>query len=123
MDSDKKGTTVADSDFITRVREAKEAGIIIGDGHGLYSPEFYAPHFSEEELSKARLVQTHKSDGTHKGSIYGPDGSVIEEMKAVYNLSFLYWVARKVGVTESVQANGRGSQAQELVRYITDALA
>ena len=123
VDSDKKGTTMADSDFIARVREAREAGIIIGDGHGLYSPEFYAPHFSEEELKKARLIETHKSDGTHKGSIFAPDGSVIKEMKAVYNLNFLYWVARKVGVTEYVRANGRGSQAQELVGYITDALA
>ena len=90
---------MADSDFIARVREAREAGIIIGDGHGLYSPEFYAPHFSEEELKKARLIETHKSDGTHKGSIFAPDGSVIKEMKAVYNLNFLYWVARKVDVT------------------------
>lgn len=108
------------SDFNTRVIEALKNGTIEGDGHTLYSPEKYAPYFTEAELEEAGLIETHKSDGTPKGTITAPDGSVIPELKAVYNLHFLYWVAGKVGVTESVRSMGRGSQAQELVNYIYD---
>lgn len=109
-----------DEGFRQRVIEALKDSTVHGDGHTLYSPEFYAPHFSETELAEAGLIQTHKSDGTHKGSIFAPDGSLVPELKAVYNLSFLYWLASRVGVTESVRAMGRGSQAQELVGYIYD---
>jgi len=112
-----------EQEFRQRVIEALKDTTIHGDGHTLYSPEFYAPHFSEAELAEAGLIQTHKSDGTHKGSIFAPDGSLVSELKAVYNLEFLYWLARKVGVTESVRANGRGSQARELVGYISNALS
>lgn len=108
-------------EFRQRVIEALKNGTIEGDGHTLYSPEKYAPFFTEAELEEAGLIQTHKSDGTGKGSIFAPDGSLIPELKAVYNLDFLYWVAGKVGVTQSVRAMGRGSQAQELVGYIYDA--
>jgi len=107
-------------EFRQRVVEALKNGTIEGDGHTLYSPEFYAPYFTEAELGEAGLIQTYKSDGTGKGSIFAPDGSFVEETTAVYNLSFLYWVASKVGVTESVRANGRGSQARELVGFISD---
>jgi hypothetical protein len=111
------------SDFHTKVREALEAGVIEGDGHTLFSPEHYAPHFSKEELEEAGLIEVHQSDGTPKGTIFASDGTIIEKLEAVYNLEFLYWVARQVGVTESVRSMGRGSQAQELVGYIANALA
>lgn len=109
-------------EFRQRVIEALKNGTIEGDGHTLYSPEKYAPYFTEAELEEAGLIEIHKSDGTPKGTITAPDGSVLPELKAVYNLHFLYWVASKVGVTQSVRANGRGSQAQELVGYIHDAV-
>lgn len=111
-----------EEEFRQRVIEALKDGTIEGDGHTLYSPERYAPFFSEAELEEAGLIETHKSDGTAKGSIFAPDGSLIPELKAVYNLEFLYWLARKVGVTQSVRSMGRGSQAQELVGYIHDAV-
>ena len=106
-----------------KAREALDAGVIIGDGHTLFAPEYYAPYFTASDLAKAKLITKHKSDGSHKGSIYANDGSIIQELEAVYNLSFLYWLARNIGVTQSVQANGRGSQASELVGYIREALA
>lgn len=109
-------------EFRQRVIRAMKNGKIFGDGHTLYSPEAYSPYFTESELAEAGLIQTHKSDGTPKGTITAPDGSVLTELKAVYNLDFLYWVASKVGVTQSVRANGRGSQAQELVGYIREAV-
>lgn len=111
------------TDIRTRAKEALAAGKVFGDGHTIFMPEFYSPFFTYEELKKARLVHKHESDGSYKGSIFGPDGEMLESLEGVYNLSFLYWLARKVGVTQSVQANGRGSQAQELVGYIREALA
>lgn len=107
-----------------RAQEALNAGVIIGDGHTLFAPEYYAPHFTYEELVNARLLRKHKSDfSSWKGTITSPDGVMVEELEAVYNLDFLYWLASEVGVTEYVRANGRGSQAQELVGYIKEALA
>jgi hypothetical protein len=52
-----------------------------------------------------------------------PDGSFIQELEAVYNLDFLYWVSEELGVTENTSAIGRGSQAQQLVGFISKALA
>lgn len=110
--------------FVMKVREAMADKKIIGDGHTLFSAEFYEPHFTAEELTEAGLLRDHNSDhASWKSTIYGSNGEVIEELFAVYNLEFLYWVAGKIGVTESVLANGRGSQAQELVGYISDKLA
>lgn len=111
------------TDIRTRAKEALAAGKVFGDGHTIFRPEFYLPFFTYEELKKARLVQKHKSDGSHKGSIFGPDGKMLDTLEGVYNLNFLYWLAYQVGVTKSVQANGRGFQAQELVGYIAEALA
>ena len=110
--------------FETKVRSAIADGKIVGDGHTLFSAEFYAPHFTETELTEAGLLRDHNSDhASWKSTIYGSNGEVIEELFAVYNLDFLYWVALKIGVTESVRAIGRGSQAQELVGYISQKLA
>jgi len=110
-------------DFRIKVQSAFDAGVIIGDGHTLFAPEYYAPHFTADELAKADLIQKHESDGTHKGSIMSPDGSFIQELEAVYNLDFLYWVSEELGVTENTSEIGRGSQAQQLVGFISKALA
>lgn len=110
-------------EFRARVKSALEAGIITGDGHTLFAPEFYAPHFSEAELQEAELIQTHRSDGTGKGSIFGSDGAVIQELHAVYNLEFLYWLNGELETGQYPTAMGRGSQAQQLVEYIAHALS
>ena len=106
-----------------KVREAIKANIIIGDGHTLFYPEYYAPHFTLSELTEAGLVQTHESDGSYKGTIFADDGSVVQELKAVYNLDFLYWLANQIGANTNTRSMGRGSQAQELVGNIHEALA
>lgn len=111
------------TEFREKVQGALSAGRIVGDGHTLFMPEFYADFFTEEELREAGLIQTHESDGTHKGSIYTPEGEVIKELTAVYNLSFLYWVASGLGITKYPISSGRGSQAQELVDFICEALS
>lgn len=85
------------------------------DGHGIYPPEQYAPHF---DVEAAGLVKTFVSDGTHKGSIFDGEGNVIPELKGVYNLMFLSWLAtQKLGLPHSA-AMGRGFAAQEYYRAI-----
>lgn len=108
---------------IEKAKSALEAGVIEADGHTLFAPEHYAPHFTLDDLMNAGLIETHESDGTHKGSIFDADGKVIEKLEAVYNLNFLYWLAGALGVTEHTRSFGRGSQAQELVGFIRNALS
>ena len=107
-----------------QTRAALADGKIIGDGHTIFKPEFYAPHFSEDELRKAGLVQTFKSDtSSSKSTIFDTKtGSPIASLSGVYNLSFLEWLARKNGITNYAQCHGRGSQAQVIAQAISAAL-
>lgn len=111
------------SEFRARVADAMSAGIITGDGHSLFSPDYYAPYFTATELRKARLIRKHGSDGSPKGTIFGADGEPIAELEAVYNLDFLAWVSAQLGVTKWARCEGRGSRAQEYVGFIQEALA
>jgi len=106
--------------FQTRVLQAMHDGMIEGDGHTIFSPQYYAPHFSEEELRDAGLIQNFRSDlSDHKGTIFGNDGIVREELKdSVYNLDFLYWVRHELGIDEPVTMIGRGSQARQILGQI-----
>ena len=79
--------------------------------------------FTEEELAEVGLIQRHESDDTHKGSIFDENGNRLEELTAIYNLNFLYWVARAIGVTKQTVCMGRGSQAQELVGFIDEIIS
>lgn len=114
---------MSEGDFQSRVRAALEAGVIEADGHTLFTPEHYSPHFSKAELDEAGLIRVHESDGSAKGSIFAADGSLIDKVEAVYNLSFLYWIHGELGIAEYPRAMGRGFQAQELVDMIEGALA
>lgn len=111
------------TEFRTRVAAALADGTITDDGHSLFSPEHYSPHFTAEELGKAGIIRKHKSDGSIKGTIFGADGSVIESVEAISNLSFLYWVCLSLGDHRVPKASGRGSQAWELVSFIRETLA
>ncbi len=108
-----------DTEFNERVKAALLAGVIEGDGHTLFAPDHYSPHFGVEELTAAGLVQKHKSNFNYaKSTIFGNDGQPLKALEAVYNLDFLYWIARKVGAKGS-DSNGRGSQAHDLVSHIS----
>ena len=110
--------------IIQRTKDAIADGKIIGDGHTIFNPSFYAPHFSEDELRKAKLIHTYKSDtSSHKSTIFSKDGKPMEKLEGVYNLVFLYWLCGALGIDSNNDYNGRGSQAQELVRRIGGALA
>jgi len=105
-----------------QIRKGIETEVIVGDGHTLFRPEHYASLVSEESLRKARLVTTHKSDlSSPKSTIFDNNGNVVKELTAVYNLSFLYWLASQVGVEhDGGSYNGRGSQAQAIVSALID---
>lgn len=108
-----------ENNFRDRCVSAMSNNVIIGDGHSLYGAEFYSPYFTEEELTEAGLLRNHASDNSSwKSTIYDNNGNALDELFAVYNLEFLYWVVRKLGLEKYPQAIGRGSQAQELVSFI-----
>lgn len=107
-----------------RTKDALADGTVTGDGHTIFYPSFYAPHFSEDELREAGLIHIHESDTSdHKSTIFSKDGKPMEKLEGVYNLVFLYWLCGALGIDSNNNYNGRGSQAQELVRRIGGALA
>lgn len=106
--------------IIERTRNALADGIIIGDGHSIFTPNFYKPYFTDEEL--AGLTTTYKSDlSSHKSTIFDPNTGVpVESLTGIYNLTFLYWLAKQIGATDYRDCFGRGSQAQAIVDAIID---
>lgn len=104
-----------------QIRKAIEDRVIVGDGHTLFRPEFYSSLVDEETLRKARLVTEHKSDTrSAKSTIFDAQGNVLTSLVAVYNLTFLEWLAGKCEVDYSRDFFGRGSQAQEIVRALRE---
>ena len=92
--------------------------VIGGDGHTLYD----AADEIFQTMPKALMdmvTQTHKSDGTPKGTIF-KDGQIVEEMHAVYGLDLLWRLATEVGADTKLAAQkmGRGFQAQELTKAL-----
>lgn len=107
-----------------RTKQALADNKIIGDGHTIFEPTFYAPHFSEDELRQAGLLTTLTSDySSPKSTIFDKNGTPLESLTGIYNLSFLEWLADQLGVTDYRICNGRGSQAQAIVQAIKEALA
>ena len=110
--------------LIETVRNALDHGKVCPDGHTIFSPAFYAPFFTEDDLRAAGLVRNFQSDlSDHKGTIFGNDGIVREELKdSVYNLQFLAWLHKQLEISEPVTMIGRGSQAQQIVQQICKAI-
>jgi len=111
------------SDLRRRTKDALASGIIVGDGHTIFFPEYYAPYFSEDELRAARLICTLESDFSDpKSTIFDRDGNPMDEIEGVYNLAFLYWLCGALEICSSNFFSGRGSQAQELVRRLHEEI-
>ena len=97
------------------VRDALEDEIIFGSGHDIMLEDFYDKYFDV-----SHLVQTFKSDfSDHKSTIF-VNGEAVEELKGIYNLSFLHWLATEIGLTSDDYGSytGRGFQAQAMERAI-----
>jgi hypothetical protein len=112
-------------DIKEKTRQALEDGKIIGDGHTIFTPAFYSPYFSEYELVEAGLMTTLNSDySSGKTTIFDPHtGDPVESVTGIYNLSFLYWLAGQLGVSDYRECFGRGSQARAIVDAIRQALS
>lgn len=95
------------------IRDALENDVIRPDGHGIYPPSHYEKYFDVSSL-----VTTYKSDGTPKGTIY-TNGEPVDSLEGVYNLAFLQWLHRELDIKEYATATGRGFQAEQYVRLIS----
>ena len=97
------------------VRDALKDEIIFGSGHDIMVEDFYDKYFDV-----SHLVQTFKSDFSSLKSTLFVDGEPVEELKGIYNLSFLYWLAQQIGLTSDDFGSygGRGFQAQAIERAI-----
>lgn len=97
------------------VRDALKEEIIYPSGHDIMPSNYYEKYFDV-----SHLVHTFKSDGTHKGTIF-VNGEPVDELKGVYNLNFVDWLAGMIGLTyrDYGSYGGRGFQAQAIVRSIT----
>jgi len=95
------------------VKQAIEDRVVNGNGHSIYE----GGHYADAGFDCGHLVRVHESDGSMKGSITGPDGEVVDELKGIYSLDFHYWLANKVGLTADDFGTfmGRGSQAQAIL--------
>jgi len=93
-----------------------------GDGHGIIGPDhFIEMGFLPEWVDL--VVHVHESDGTPKGTIFGPDGAAVKELEGVYSLSMLYRLCGLLGVDSAKAGSymGRGFQARALAEVLFTA--
>ncbi len=101
------------------IHALKSGARLVADGHTIFAPEFYTEAGWPEEFV-AQFCRVHKSDTRNPKSTIFKDGWVMEEVKGVYNLTFLRAVAHAVGAdcTWADQAFGRGTEAGRLCEAI-----
>ena len=93
---------------------------LAGDGHGLYDPALLAD-LGVPPAHVEAVTRTYRSDGSGKGSIFGPDGVIPRLPRALYSLDVYRRLAADLGLPPS-SALGRGSEAQDLDRRIRQAV-
>lgn len=94
----------------------KEVG---GDGHSILKASYLVEIGFTPEFVKG-YTEEHKSGDDYKETLFDKNGNKAESLNGVYALSFIYGIARDMGInTESAyRYTGRGFQAQELARLI-----
>ena len=96
-----------------QVNNAIDEGLINGDGHSIYPPEFYVGQgFDCEHLT----TEFESDTSSPKTTIY-KDGVPQEKVRGIYALDFHYWVAGQCGLVcgeDYDEKYGRGSQAQAI---------
>lgn len=96
-----------------QVIDAIDEGIIDGDGHSIYPPDFYL----EQGFDCEHLTTEFKSDISSPKTTIFKDGVPQEKMKGIWALDFHYWVASQCGLARGVdyaEQYGRGSQARAI---------
>lgn len=110
--------------LIKSLREKPEMlEAVNGDGHGLYSVEFYTSKGWDSDFV-APMNRRHVSDGSVKGSMFDGNGNIIAEQVAVYSLDFHERLAVLLDVDGWTQFFGRGTTARfiaEQVRKMIEA--
>ena len=81
------------------------------DGHSILKPEALLTVGLPIDVIH-QLTQVHRSDGTHKGTIF-VNGEPETELTGIYGLDLLRFVAGALGV-EYRSALGRGFEAQNI---------
>lgn len=109
--------------FKEKVKDAWADNKIDADGHSICAVEYFLPHFGIAELYEAGLIQTHESDpSSHKTTIYDGNGNPISHLTGINYLDFLRWVNYNLNTGKDTNKFGRGSQAQDLVTFIKEAI-
>ena len=85
------------------------------DGHGIYFAKHYLVDLELPEDIVLPLITKHKSKYSegHTGIIYGDNGSIIDYMYGINNLSMLYKLCSLLGANDYDSKHGRGSQAAQ----------
>jgi hypothetical protein len=97
-----------------QIKKAFEDEVIMDDGHTLMSPEYYVG------FDVSDIVQVHKSDFSSGKSTIFTNGVPVEELEAVYNLTFLRMIVRQLGLNCNESYMGRGFQAHEYCRKLRE---
>lgn len=93
-----------------------------GNGHAIIGPDcFVEMGFMPEWVDL--VTHVHESDGTPKGTIFGPDGRAVQKLEGVYSLSMLYRLCDLLGVDSKSAGSymGRGFQARALAGVLLAA--
>ena len=96
-----------------QVVNAIDEGLINGDGHSIYPPDFYVGQGFDCE----HLTTEFESDTSSPKTTIFKNGVPQEKVTGIYALDFHYWVAGQCGLASGVDYDekyGRGSQAQAI---------
>ena len=112
------------SRLIALLKQTPPAAVLkaveICDGHTIFAPRAFLDAGLPARVVE-HLTRTHRSDGSPKGSLY-TGGRVVPELKGVYGLDALRFLADGLGVTYG-RKMGRGSQAEAIKRALCEHLA
>ncbi len=94
------------------VRAALDDGTICPDGHTIFEPSFYEPHFDV-----SHLAHTFNLDGTITDSIFR-NGVLVKSVQGVFNIDFLSWLHGELGIKDKPTEIVRWFAAEQYVRLI-----
>lgn len=109
------------------ISQGPKNALIFGSGHDLFSMKDYLSWGSVIGLTEkdiSHLEMTHRSDGSHKGSIF-INGELVTEMTAIDNKDMLMWMANTIqaDISSANSIMGRGTWARAVNGMIYQKLA
>lgn len=103
-------------------REALKRVVACLDGHSIFHAEGLVAEGLPQEVADF-FTREHKSDGSHKGTIFTDEGAVAS-LRGIYGLELLGLVADALGAdtSDAYRKIGRGFRAQSLKKAISEAM-